>query len=115
MRNSGGVDMADGGYQLTCTRCQHTWLVPSDIAEERPDLKSAASQVMSMIGGSVADQVALRAHYQQLAAAAKCPVCGATSFTQEKSAESPTSPEPSSAVPSSAPEVSPAPAGQPQI
>ena len=107
--------MADGGYQRTCTRCRHTWLVPSDIAEERPDLKAATSQVMSMIGGNFADQVALRAHYQQLGAAAKCPACGATSFTQEKAAESATSPEPPSAVPSSAPQASPAPDGQPLI
>ena len=107
--------MADGGYQRTCTRCGHTWLVPSDIAEERPDLKAATSQVISMIGGKFADQVALRAHYQQLRAAAKCPACGATSFTQEKAAESPTSPEPPSAVPSSAPQASPAPDGQPVI
>jgi uncharacterized protein YxjI len=107
--------MADGGYQRTCTRCRNTWLVPSDIAEERPDLKAATSQVMSMIGGNFADQVALRAHYQQLAAAAKCPACGATSFTQEKAAESPTSPETPSTVPSSAPQAAPAPDGQPLI
>ena len=85
--------MADGGYQRTCTRCQRTWLVPTDIAEERPNLKAAASQYLSMIGGKYADQVALRTHYQQLAAAAKCPQCGATP----------------SAVPPSAPQGSPAP------
>ena len=104
--------MADGRYQRTCTKCQHTWLVPSDIAEERPDLKAATSQVMSMIGGNFADQVALRAHYQQLGAAAKCPACGATAFTQVKAPDSPTSPEPPSALPSSAPQASPAPDGQ---
>ena len=43
--------MADGGYQRTCTRCNRTWLVPSDIAEERPDFKAAASQYLSLIGG----------------------------------------------------------------
>ncbi len=107
--------MADGGYQRTCTRCQHTWLVPSDIAEERPNVKSITGQFASMIGGSVQDQFALRAHYQQLGAAAKCPQCGATSFTQAKAPESPTSPEPPSAVPSSAPQASPAPDGQPPI
>jgi uncharacterized protein YxjI len=101
--------MADGGYQRTCTRCQRTWLVPTDIAEERPNLKAAASQYLSMIGGKYADQVALRTHYQQLAAAAKCPQCGTTSFTQKKAPESPTSPEPPSAVPPSAPQGSPAP------
>ena len=42
-------------------------------------------------------------------------MCGATSFTQEKAADSPTSPEPPSAVPSSAPQASPAPDGQPVI
>jgi len=107
--------MTDGGYQRTCTRCQHTWFVPTDIAEERPDLQAATSQVMSMIGSNFADQAALRAHYEQLAAAAKCPVCGATSFTQEKVAASATSPEPPPAVPSSAPQASPTPDGQPLI
>jgi uncharacterized protein YxjI len=104
--------MADGGYQRTCTRCQHTWLVPSDIAEERPNVKSITGQLGSLIGGNFADQLALRTHYQQLGAAAKCPQCGATSFTQAKAPESPTSPEPPSAVPSSAPQASAAPDGQ---
>jgi uncharacterized protein YxjI len=107
--------MADGGYQRTCTRCQHTWLVPTDIAEERPNVKSITGQLGSLIGGNFADQLALRTHYQQLGAAAKCPACGATSFTQVKAPESPTSPEPPSAVPSSAPQASPAPDGQPVI
>lgn len=100
--------MADGGYQRTCTKCQHTWLVPSDIAEERPNVKSITGQLGSLIGGNFADQLALRTHYQQLGAAAKCPSCGATSFTQAKAPESPTSP----ALPSSAPQASPAPDGQ---
>jgi uncharacterized protein YxjI len=106
--------MADGGYQRTCTRCHRTWLVPSDIAEERPNLKGATSRYLSALG-SVQDQVALRAHYQQLASAAKCPQCGATSFTQEKAPESPTSPEPTSAVALGAPQASPEPDGQPLI
>jgi|ERR1035437_6369258 uncharacterized protein YxjI len=106
--------MADGGYQRTCTRCQNTWLVPSDIAEERPNVKSITGQLGSLIGGNFADQVALRTHYQQLGAAAKCPQCGATAFTQAKAPDSPTSPEPP-AVPSSAPQASPAPDGQPLI
>ena len=103
--------MADGGYQRTCTRCQNTWLVPSDIAEERPNMKSITGQLGSLIGGNFADQVALKAHFQQLGAAAKCPQCGATAFTQAKAPDSPTSPEPP-AVPSSAPQASAAPAGQ---
>src|ERR1700690_584982 len=106
------VDMADGGYQRPCTRCNRPWLVPPDIAEERPDFKAAASQYLSLIGGKFADQVALRAHYQQLAAAAKCPQCGATSFAQQKAPDSPASPEPPSAVPPSAPQGSPVPDGQ---
>ena len=108
--------MADGGYQRTCTRCQNTWLVPSDIAEERPNMKSITGQLGSLIGGNFADQVALKAHFQQLGAAAKCPQCGATAFTQAKAPDSPTSPEPP-AVPSSAPQASPSPAaaGQPQL
>jgi len=107
--------MADGGYQRTCTKCQHTWFVPADIAEERPNLKSLTGQFASMIGSSVQDQFAMRAHYQQLAAAAKCPQCGATSFTQQKVAESPTSPEQASAVPPSPPPAAAAPAGQSQL
>ncbi len=104
--------MADGGYQRTCRRCQHTWIVPSDIAEERPNLRAATSQYLSMIGGKFDDQVALRTHYQQLAAAARCPQCGAMSFSQQKVAESPTSPEPPSEVPPSAPPASTVPGGQ---
>ena len=104
--------MADGGYQRTCRRCQHTWFVSSDIAEERPNLRAATSQYLSLIGGKFDDQVALRAHYQQLAAAAKCPQCGATSFTQQKVAESPASPEPTAEVPPSAPAAPRVPEGQ---
>ena len=107
--------MADGGYQRTCTRCHRTWFVPSDIAEERPNFKATASQYLSLIGGKFADQVALQAHYQQLAAAAKCPQCGAMSFTQEKAPEAPTSPEPPAVVPPSAPSASSVPGGQTQI
>ncbi len=103
--------MADGGYQRTCTRCQHTWLVPSDIAEERPNLKATTSKFLSALG-SVQDQFALRAHYQQLAAAAKCPQCGATAFTQQKAPESPTSPEPPPMVAPGAAPPSPVPDGQ---
>jgi uncharacterized protein YxjI len=106
--------MADGGYQRTCTKCQHTWLVPSAIAEERPNVKSITGQLGSLIGGTFADQVVLKAHFQQLGAAAKCPNCGATSFTQAKLPDVPDSPETPAAVPpagpSSAPQASPAPA-----
>jgi uncharacterized protein YxjI len=104
--------MADGGYQRTCTKCQNTWLVPTDLAEERPNVKSITGQLGSLIGGNFADQVALKAHFQQLGAAAKCPQCGATAFTQAKAPDAPTSPEPPPAVPSSAPQGSPAPDGQ---
>jgi uncharacterized protein YxjI/predicted nucleic-acid-binding Zn-ribbon protein len=107
--------MVDGGYQRTCTRCQHTWFVPSDIAGERPNLKSITGQFASMIGGTVQDQFALRAHYQQIGAAAKCPQCGATSFTQQQVAESPTSPEQTSAVPAGPPPASTAPQDQSQL
>ncbi len=104
--------MADDGYQRTCGRCHHTWVVPSAIAEERPNLRAAAGQYLSIIGGTFDDQVALRTHYQQLAAAARCPQCGATSFTQQQVAASPTSPEPPSEVPPSAPPTSTVPDGQ---
>ena len=91
--------MADGGYQRTCNKCQHTWLVPTALAEERPDMKSIAGSLTSLIGGNFADQVALKAHYQQLGAAAKCPNCGATSFTQAKLPDVPDSPAPVAASP----------------
>jgi uncharacterized protein YxjI len=109
--------MADGGYQRTCTKCQHTWLVPSAIAEERPNVKSITGQLGSLIGGNFADQVALKAHFQQLGAAAKCPQCGATAFTQVKAPDVPDSPEPPAAAQTSTPQASPAPAaaGQPQL
>jgi uncharacterized protein YxjI len=94
--------MADGVYQRTCKKCQHTWSVPADIAEERPDVRSIAGQFTSLIGGSVQDQFALRAHYQQLGAAAKCPQCGATSFTQEKVAASTASSDQTPAAPQAA-------------
>src|SRR5450755_5046457 len=99
--------MADGGYQRTCTKCQNTWLVPTDIAEERPNVKSITGQLGSLIGGNFADQVALKAHYQQLGAAAKCPTCGATSFTQAKLPDVPDSAEPPAAAPSAGPSSAP--------
>lgn len=107
--------MADGGYQRTCNKCQHTWLVPTAIAEERPDLKSITGSLTSLIGGNFADQVALKAHYQQLGAAAKCPNCGATSFTQAKLPDVPDSAEPPAAAPSAGPSSAPqaSAAGQP--
>lgn len=94
--------MADGVYQRTCKKCQHTWSVPADLAEERPDVRSIAGQFTSLIGGSVQDQFALRAHYQQLGTAAKCPQCGATSFTQEKVAASTASSDQTPAAPQAA-------------
>jgi uncharacterized protein YxjI len=107
--------MADGGYQRTCNKCQHTWLVPTAIAEQRPDLKSITGSLTSLIGGNFADQVALKAHYQQLGAAAKCPNCGATSFTQAKLPDVPDSAEPPAAAPSAGPSSAPqaSAAGQP--
>jgi uncharacterized protein YxjI len=113
--------MADGGYQRTCTKCQHTWLVPTALAEERPNLQSISGQLGSLIGGNFADQVALKAHFQQLGAAAKCPQCGATAFTQAKMPDvpdAPASPEspavaPASALPSSTPQASATPAAAP--
>jgi len=109
--------MADGGYQRTCKKCQQTWFVPAELAEERPDLKSITSQMVST-ATSVQQQMALRQHYLQLGAAAKCPRCGATSWTQQPVAEMPASPEPaSSAAPdaSTAPAASGTPAAQGQI
>jgi len=116
--------MADGWYQRTCRNCQHAWLVPAAIAEERPGLQSATSQVITQLGGSFEQQAALRAHYQQLGAAARCPQCGATSFTQERTAARPPAPAapPDGATPETpgppappapvAPAAAPASAGQ---
>ena len=107
--------MANGDYQRTCNRCHQTWSVPAAIAEERPNLQSLASQFTSTIGAKFDDQIALRTHYQQLANAAKCPQCGATSFTQQKVAGSPTSPDsPQSPaeMPPSVPAASTTPGGQ---
>ena len=103
--------MADGGYLRACTKCQNTWPVPSAIAEERPDFKSIAGQIGSLIGGNYADQLALQAHFKEIGAAAKCPKCGATSFTQVKQPDVPDAPEaqpvavvsPADAPPSTAP------------
>lgn len=107
--------MADGVYQRTCKKCQHTWSVPADLAEERPDVRSIAGQFTSLIGGSVQDQFALRAHYQQLGTAAKCPQCGATSFTQEKVAASTASPEQTPAAPQATPPAATAQPPQTQL
>ena len=110
--------MANGDYQRTCNKCHHTWSVPAGIAEERPNMKSLASQFASTVGAKFDDQIALRAHYQQLANAAKCPQCGATSFTQQKVADSPdsptspTSPQSPAEMPASVPAASDVPDGQ---
>ena len=95
--------MADGGYVRTCSKCQTSWPVPTAIAEERPSVQSITGQLGSLIGGNFGDQVALKAHYQQLGAAAKCPQCGATAFTQAKAPDVPDAPEPSAAEPAAAP------------
>ena len=100
--------MAVGDYLRTCKRCQHSWIVPADIAEERPNAQSLAGQFVSTIGATFDQQTALRAHYQQLANAAKCPQCGATSFNQEKIAD--TTAVPATATPAPAP-VESGPAG----
>jgi len=102
--------MADGWYQRTCRQCQHAWLVPAAIAEERPDIGSITSQVMSQIGATFDQQNAMRAHYQQLAAAARCTQCGATLFTQ-----APTSAQPVPDAPPPGPPAAPGaqPAGGP--
>jgi len=113
--------MANGGYERTCNKCHHTWSVPASIAEERPNMKALASQFASTIGVTFDEQLALRTHYQQLGNAAKCPQCGATSFTQQKVADSPdsldtpdspTSPQPPAETPPSVPAASQMPGGQ---
>jgi len=80
--------MASGAYLRTCKRCQHAWTVPAELAEERPSMQGMANQLTSLISGGYNQQVTFQEHYKQLAAAAKCPQCGATSFTQEPVAES---------------------------
>jgi uncharacterized protein YxjI len=114
------VDMANGDYQRTCNMCHHTWSVPAGIAEERPNMKGLASQFASTVGATFDEQLALRTHYQQLANAAKCPQCGATSFTQQKvagapiSPDSPTTPQAPAETPPSIPAASNMPDGQNQ-
>ena len=80
--------MASGAYLRTCKRCQHAWTVPAELAEERPSMQGMANQLTSLISGGYNQQVTFQEHYKQLAAAAKCPQCGATSFTQEPVADS---------------------------
>ena len=114
------VDMASGTYARTCQRCQTSWSIPADIAEERPTMQGLATRFASMVTASPAEQLneqaALRAHYQQLANAAKCPNCGATSFTQQQSeaspalAESPVLPDSSGSLSAPPPSAHPAPA-----
>jgi hypothetical protein len=96
------VEMTDGAYQRTCNRCQRQWLVPVEVAEEHPNAKDIAGQYLSMVGGGFEPQAKVRAHYQQLAGFAKCPQCGAPSFTQQQVAEPIPAPEPSGAMPTSA-------------
>ncbi len=100
--------MASGEYLRTCKRCQTTWTVPAELAEERPSMQGMAGQLTSLISGGYNQQVTLQAHYKQLAAAAKCPQCGAPSFTQEPVAES-AQPAPSVDSAASAPAAPPAP------
>jgi len=106
--------MANGDYQRTCNKCHRTWSVSASLAEERPNLKALASQFTSTIGATFDEQLALRTHYQQLGNAAKCPQCGATSFTQQKVADSPDSPDSPAEVPLSVPAASTMPGGQVQ-
>jgi uncharacterized protein YxjI len=80
--------MASGAFLRTCKRCQKAWTVPAELAEERPSMQGMAGQLTSLISGGYNQQVAFQAHYKELAAAAKCPQCGATSFTQEPVADS---------------------------
>jgi uncharacterized protein YxjI len=101
--------MTDGAYQRTCNKCQRQWLVPVEIAEERPNPKDIASQFLGLVGAGFQEQAKLQAHYKQVAAFAKCPQCGATSFTQEKVAESIPSPEPAAETPTGGTETAPGP------
>ena len=100
--------MASGAYLRTCKRCRHAWTVPADLAEERPSMQGMANQLGSLIGGGFKQQVSFQDHYKQLAAAAKCPQCGATSFTQEPVAESAPSADPSADPAPSAGSAAPA-------
>ena len=109
--------MAEVWYQRTCRQCGRAWLVPASIAEERPNIQSITSQVIGQVTSTYDQQLAMRAHYQQLAAAAKCPQCGATSFTQARYDGPPPAPATAgadaaaapAAPPTSAPSTTPAP------
>jgi uncharacterized protein YxjI len=89
-----GVAMAEVWYQRNCRQCGGAWLVPASIAEERPNIQSITSQVIGQVTSTYDQQLAMRAHYQQLASAAKCPHCGATSFTQARYDGPPPAPAP---------------------
>ncbi len=65
-------------------------------------MRTVASQAIGQIGASFAQQAALREHYMQLGAAARCPQCGATSFSQERAADPPAAPG-ASGAPAAAP------------
>jgi uncharacterized protein YxjI len=80
--------MASGAFLRTCKRCQHAWTIPAELAVERPSMQGMANQLTSLISGGYSGQVAFQEHVKQIAAAAKCPQCGATSFTQEPVADS---------------------------
>jgi len=114
--------MAEVWYQRTCRQCGRAWLVPASIAEERPNIQSITNQVIGQVTSTYDQQLAMRAHYQQLAAAAKCPQCGATSFAQARydgpppapatagpDAATPPAAAPASAPPGSVPPAIPAP------
>ena len=103
-----GVAMAEVWYQRTCRQCGGAWLVPASIAEERPNIQSITSQVIGQATSTYDQQLAMRAHYQQLAAAAKCPQCGATSFTQARYDGPPPAPAPADPATTSAPAAAPA-------
>ena len=101
--------MTDGVYQRTCNKCGATWTVPAQIAEEHPDPKALMGQVLGSMTGSFQQQVAMRDHFKQLGLAAKCPTCGATSWTQQRLAEAPAAAGAASTA-ASAPPASAAPA-----
>ncbi|HLX34163.1 MAG TPA: LURP-one-related family protein [Candidatus Limnocylindrales bacterium] len=78
--------MPDGSYQRTCNKCGTQWPVPAEFAEERPNLGDVSKAMFASLA-SVQDQMKLRQHYMQLGSYAKCPNCGATSFTQQQIAD----------------------------
>jgi len=104
--------MANGDYQRTCNKCHHTWSVPAGIAEERPNLQSSRVNSHRRSAPSSTTRSRSARTTNGLANAARVPAVRRQSFTQQKVADSPTSPQSPAEMPASVPAASTTPGGQ---